>query len=129
MGKINYFIIKFIAAVFFLYGGWSIFVSVYAINAFEQSFGSAVIESTQQISNIVGYSGFIGLVGLVCLISGLSLLFSKKWGFYLTLISVVLLWGLSWMRVGGLVNDWPILLIASIFFIYLIIARKSILKP
>ncbi len=130
MKNFHYYFIKLLSIVYFIYTLFFIIAAGYLIYLNTELINNMRPVMTQEdffIFNDVTIYAWLGIfTGIIAIFGSVGLFLFKKWGLYSYLISVLLLWGLSLLRIGGIVEDWYELLPISLVFFYLIIKRGVI---
>ena len=123
-------LIRVISIIVILYSVWIFYAGTIFIVKAVPVFNNIqmTLEQRYQVNSVTGYVGLIVVVGIIGIISGIALFLMKNWGFYLVLLDILFLWGLSYGRVNGIKDDWISLLIATIIFFGLIFIRLFIKK-
>ena len=124
----HYYIIKTISLIAVLYG---IFLTIfYAYLGYTLSHLPGIMSifiTDEFIQKVTQTSGFGILAGLAGAVAGALLFFFRKWGFYLTVLSVLMLWAVCWFMIGGISSNRLILAIPTLSAIYLVWQSKYIL--
>ena len=80
---------------------------------------------TQSLS---GLAAIGSVAGLIIFIAGIGLLFFKKWGFYLSILGIVIIWGFYWLIVGGISENIFLLVVVSLFGMYIVYNKNFMNK-
>jgi hypothetical protein len=122
-------LVRIIGCIGIVYNLIAIAVGIYAFYSFYSltHIGNSVVTNAT-VAGAMEFAVFVAIVGTLGLVASVTLLFVKRWGFYLFYVSAIAEWILCIIKTSASPSDWAMAGFVTVLALIIVSQQRKLLQ-